>query len=233
MVPAPALLLLADGRFPSGGHAHSGGVEIAVARGTVRDLDSLAAFVAGRLGSVAHVDACLAAAAAHRVAGVGEDRGAVGVVLDLVDREAEVRMPVAALREASRRLGRQLVRSAAVCWPATVIDVARDVRPGGLHLAVASGLVGGACGLPAGAVATVVLHNAAATCAQAAVRLLGLDPFGATAVVAGMAADIARLAAAAEALAAGDLADLPADAALLADLDAELHARHAEKLFVT
>ena len=32
------LLLLADGRFPSGGHAHSGGLEAAVVRERVRDL---------------------------------------------------------------------------------------------------------------------------------------------------------------------------------------------------
>ena len=36
-----ALLLLADGRFPAGGHAHSGGVEAAVTHGAVHDTDSL------------------------------------------------------------------------------------------------------------------------------------------------------------------------------------------------
>ncbi len=33
------LLLLADGRFPGGGSAHSGGLEAAVAAGVVADLD--------------------------------------------------------------------------------------------------------------------------------------------------------------------------------------------------
>ena len=36
-----ALLLLADGRLPTGGHAHSGGTESAVAVGQVTDLASL------------------------------------------------------------------------------------------------------------------------------------------------------------------------------------------------
>ena len=44
-----ALLLLADGRFPAGGHAHSGGVEAAVAAGRVHDTASLEAFCRGRL----------------------------------------------------------------------------------------------------------------------------------------------------------------------------------------
>ena len=45
------LLLLADGRFPAGGHAHSGGLEAAVARSRVRDLASLRAFLDGRLAT--------------------------------------------------------------------------------------------------------------------------------------------------------------------------------------
>ncbi|MFE7620921.1 urease accessory protein UreF, partial [Streptomyces sp. NPDC057496] len=44
-----ALLVLADGRFPAGGHAHSGGAEAAVEQGRVRDAGGLAAFCRGRL----------------------------------------------------------------------------------------------------------------------------------------------------------------------------------------
>ena len=42
-----ALLALGDGRFPVGGHAHSAGVESAVADGRVGDVESLEAFVVG------------------------------------------------------------------------------------------------------------------------------------------------------------------------------------------
>ncbi|MDP8970441.1 MAG: urease accessory protein, partial [Actinomycetota bacterium] len=52
-----AALLLADGRFPSGGHAHSLGLEAAVADGRVRDLDTLGAFAAGRLATAGLCDA--------------------------------------------------------------------------------------------------------------------------------------------------------------------------------
>ncbi|MGW0375423.1 urease accessory protein UreF, partial [Streptomyces coeruleorubidus] len=54
-----ALLVLADGRFPAGGHAHSGGAEAAVKAGRISGAASLADFCRGRLhtaGSVAAVD---------------------------------------------------------------------------------------------------------------------------------------------------------------------------------
>ncbi|RQX44658.1 urease accessory protein UreF, partial [Micromonospora chalcea] len=40
--------MLADGRFPAGAHAHSGGLEAAAAAGRVTDLATLEAFLAGR-----------------------------------------------------------------------------------------------------------------------------------------------------------------------------------------
>ena len=45
----PALLVLADGRFPAGGHANSAGVEAAVRCGDVVDAASLERFLRGRL----------------------------------------------------------------------------------------------------------------------------------------------------------------------------------------
>ena len=47
--PESLLLLMADGRFPGGGHAHSGGLEAAVADGSVHDEASLRSFLLGRL----------------------------------------------------------------------------------------------------------------------------------------------------------------------------------------
>lgn len=64
-----ALMVLTDGRFPAGGHAHSGGAEPAVAAGRIRDSDSLEDFCRGRLHTVGLVSAALAAAAA-----AGHDR---------------------------------------------------------------------------------------------------------------------------------------------------------------
>lgn len=42
-------LILADSRFPGGGHVHSGGLEEAAARGLVHDEPSLRSFLHGRL----------------------------------------------------------------------------------------------------------------------------------------------------------------------------------------
>src|SRR5256714_9180277 len=118
-----ALLLLADGRFPGGGRARCGGLEPAVADGAVEDLASLESFLAGRLLTTGEVDAWLAAAAC-----AGADP------LEL-DAEADARCPSAALREASRRLGRGLRRAAAASWPLLAGG------PGAQHQAGVPGLV--------------------------------------------------------------------------------------------
>src|SRR6202000_1313130 len=59
-------LLLADARFPAGGHAHSGGIEPAATAGLVADLSSAEACVRGRRRTPALPAAALAAAACAR-----------------------------------------------------------------------------------------------------------------------------------------------------------------------
>ncbi|MGH3612209.1 MAG: urease accessory protein UreF [Pseudonocardia sp.] len=58
-----AAIVLCDARFPGGGHAHSGGLEEAVARELVTGLGDLASFLSGRLRTVGLVNAAFAAAA--------------------------------------------------------------------------------------------------------------------------------------------------------------------------
>ena len=103
-----ALLTLADSRLPAGGHAHSGGVEQAIASGVVRDVPSLAAFLGRRLRTAGAVAAGLAAAAC----------GADVAALACLDAEADARTPSPALRAASRQQGRGLVRIGRRAWPA-------------------------------------------------------------------------------------------------------------------
>ncbi|MFD9871072.1 urease accessory protein UreF, partial [Streptomyces niveus] len=62
-----ALLVLADGRFPAGGHAHSGGAEVAVRAGRLTDARDLASFCRGRLHTTGRSAAALAAAAVRGV----------------------------------------------------------------------------------------------------------------------------------------------------------------------
>src|ERR1700720_3603490 len=100
------LLLLADGRFPGGGHAHSGGLEAAVADASVgpdAPLAGLRAFLAGRLAATGGTDAWLAAASC---VGLEDEE-------ELLDAEADARCPSPALRLTARRLGRGLRRAAA------------------------------------------------------------------------------------------------------------------------
>src|SRR2546430_4448027 len=58
-----ALLLLTDGRFPAGTHAHSGGLEAAVRAGRVTGIEELESFLRGRLATAGPVTAAFAAAA--------------------------------------------------------------------------------------------------------------------------------------------------------------------------
>jgi urease accessory protein len=225
-----ALLLLGDGRFPSGGHVHSGGVEAAVDDGRVLDLATLERFTSGRLRTAGLVDAALAAATTLRLAG-GPDLH--GDLLAELDAEADARLPVPSLRAASRRQGRQLLRAAGACWSHDLLDLAGRVHAAGIHQAVALGIVAAATGLSPDDAARLALHHAAATATQAAVRLLGLDPFGAAAVCARLAPLTDELAAEATAAAAGPLTELPAGSAPVLELAAVEHAAWDSRMFAT
>jgi urease accessory protein len=229
-----ATLLLADGRFPAGAHAHSAGVEAAVADGRVHDLGTLRGFLAGRLTTTGAADAAIAATAVLLAAGADPAGGWV-----LLDAEAGARIASPALREASRRQGRQLLRSARAVWPDAALDALAAERPGGAHQAVALGAVAAAAGLDPRAAASVALHHALSGPATAAVRLLGLDPVGvarASARLAGLADSVAADAVDAAHAAAGpplDLSSLPAGAAPAVELAADLHATWEVRLFAS
>lgn len=213
-----AALLLADGRLPTGGHVHSAGVESAVSDGRIVDVESLGRYLVGRLHTVGLNEAALAAAVVlqpHAIAAL--------------DVEAEVRITVPELRVVSRRLGRQLVRVAAHCWPHTVLAA----LPADPHQPVALGAVGIAAGLDAVDVARVAVHHATATPAQSALRLLGLDPFAVAALTASLAVVGDDVAAAAVAAAAGPICDLPARAGPVVEIAAASHTTLPTRLFAS
>ena len=58
---------LADGRFPSGGHAHSAGFEAATAVADLVDPDTFDAFLRGRLATTGATEAALVAAVGVRI----------------------------------------------------------------------------------------------------------------------------------------------------------------------
>ncbi|PWJ04033.1 urease accessory protein UreF [Streptomyces sp. NWU49] len=220
-----ALLVLADGRFPAGGHAHSGGAEAAVKAGRITDAVSLEQFCRGRLHTSGAVAASLAAAAA------------LGVDPHELDRAADARTPSPALRLVARRLGRQLVRAARATWPHPELDELAHQFPKGAHQPVVLGTAARAAGLGPQDAAYCSLYEGVSGPATAAVRLLGLDPFDATAVLARLTPALDR--AAQDAVEAGQraLSDgpeaLPARSAPLLEIGAEAHADWPVRLFAS
>ncbi|GAA0394510.1 MULTISPECIES: urease accessory protein UreF [Micromonospora] len=226
-------LLVADGRFPAGAHAHSSGLEAAVAAGRVTDLSTLDEYLRGRLATAGLVAAAFAAAARSVAAPPGSDE-APGrrSALALLDAELDARTASPAQRAVSRRQGRALLRAGREIWSAATFDDL-PATPGGPHQPLALGLVGAAAGLDAAQVATVAVHATVTGSASAAVRLLGLDPYQVQAL-------LVRLADACDATAtraarAAELPPrrLPAAAAPLADIHAEAHATWEVRLFAS
>jgi urease accessory protein len=203
------LMVLADSRFPGGGHAHSGGVEEAAARGLITDESSLAAFLDGRLRTNGLVSAAFAAAA-------------VGGDWSTLDTELDARTPSPAQRAASRAQGRSTLRAGRAAWPSPLLDELSQP-----HHAIALGALVRVAGGPPRDAAECAAYLAVSGPASAAVRLLGLDPFRVNAIVA--RADIASVVEEA-------LAGLPMLGAPALDLFADCHARiHQQevRLFVS
>ncbi|WP_149550452.1 urease accessory protein UreF [Streptomyces marokkonensis] len=220
-----ALLVLADGRFPAGGHAHSGGAEAAVGAGRVTGAASLEDFCRGRLHTTGLVAAAVAAAAA------------LGVDPVELDAAADARTPSPALRTAARKLGRQLLRAARVAWPSGELDALAGTFPKGAHQPVVLGVTALAAGLGPADAAYCAAYESVSGPASATVRLLGLDPFDATGVLARLAPEVDEVVTRAvgtarEAVGAGVDA-LPAASAPLLEVFAQAHAGWAVRLFAT
>jgi urease accessory protein len=212
----PLALLLADSRFPSGSYAHSLGLEQAVNDG----LTDVPAFIRARLRLVAEADARFAVEA-RRAAGCERD-------LALLDAEWAARTPSPVLREAARRLGAQLLRSAATVWPGGAIAAYR-VASRGTPRPIALGVVAGTAGIDDEAVALLALYDDAATVASAALKLLPLDP----AVTARWLAELAPGLAVRAARVAADRGPLPSPAGVALELSAPIHLQQRERLFAS
>jgi urease accessory protein len=191
-------------------------------------------FVRARQRHVAAADARVAVAA-RRAA--DSDRGSSPVAdrraaaLAALDAEWEARCPSPELRAAARRLGSQLLRSAATVWSDDRIAAYREAssatpRP------VALGVVGAVAGLDDDAVALLSLYDDAATVTSAALKLLPLDPAVTARWLAELAPEMERAAGAA----AADrrpVAEQPAPAAIALELAAPIHQQRRERLFAS
>ncbi|GAB1515700.1 urease accessory protein UreF [Actinophytocola sp. KF-1] len=220
-------LLLADSRFPGGGHVHSGGLEEAASRGLVRTEADLPGFLRNRLRTAGALAAAFAAAAARP-----------GVDWLVLDAELDARTPSAAQRAASRAQGRATARAAKAMLslgadPGMAVssvgsDADLPVSAGAELLAAVPRphhaiLLGALVGVPEDA-ALAAAYLAVTGPASASVRLLGLDPLRVNAVVAALGPEIAEVAAVAAEVRAP--ADLPAPGSPGLDVLAEEHDRH-------
>lgn len=202
-------LLLADGRAPTGGFAHSAGLEAAALTP-----DQVGPFIAARLNTAARMEATVA----HRAA-AGRDP------LWLDDQWA-ARTPSPPLRRASRRLGRALLRLGGRLCPGALdaYAAASSLTPRPVVL----GLLGRQLGMAPAEVARISLYEDAATVAGAAVKLMPIDALDSACWVADCAALIERLV-----IDCGAPGPIPAASTPLIDLRALDHDRSSRRLFAT
>jgi len=212
-VSISSLLLLADGRFPDGTHAHSYGLEAAVDAGRVHDTRSLTDYVIGRLWNAGQTDA-----ATTRLA-------AAGVNPDALDTAWCVRTPSATARATARALGRSLARTASrlVPRPIALADGRPPVQP------VAFGMLAAAVGCDPGEAALASAHGLAASLSAAGLRLLSLDPFDVTAALHDLRPHIDGVAHATIGLA--DEHDLPHASTPFTEIDIEFQSVMPSRLF--
>jgi len=228
---AGAALLLSDGRLPGGGYAHSGGLEEAVASSAVTDLDSLAAWLKGRLFSVGRMEAAFAAYS-WGVAD-GRPQGWEGGLLEL-EAELGARMASPASRKASRALGRGLVRTARRAWPHPLVELLWQRAPDGHgpYHPLALGAVAWAAGLGAAEVALVASLAAIQGPAWSATKLLACDPVDLNAILASMVPMAEQVGASALPLPA-EASRMPSASAWLLEMGAQRHAEWEVRLFVS
>ena len=224
-------LLLADGRLPTGGYAHSGGLEPAIAAGL--PLDAVPDYLRARIRTVGRVDAT-AAVLAHR--SVTPDGGGPRAVdrmaarLAAVDAALAARTPSAPLRDASRALGRGLARLTSRQFPDAGGTVALDsLRPRALR-PVSLGVLAALLGMSEHDTARASLYEDAQTVAAASLKLLPVDPTDTAGWILDLADDIA--AAVNAAVTVTDVADLPACSTPLIEQYSLAHHHSTRRIFV-
>lgn len=167
-----SLLHFGDSAFPTGGYAHSFGLETYCQAGVVRGREDLERFLLAQIeGSTGPCDATAAVGVLR--AGARGDLRACRVL----DNTLEAMKPVREFREASRQMGRQTFRVAASLTgeprlEAYAADVDKSLAPG--HHAVAYGLAAAALGWEPEAAATAYLYSTTALLVGAALRLLSM-----------------------------------------------------------
>ncbi|MFP5407229.1 MAG: urease accessory protein UreF [Gammaproteobacteria bacterium] len=216
-------MLLADGRLPAGGYAHSGGLEPTVHLQNLKDAADVERFLVGRAATTGLVAASFAAAACaaayeRKLATLGE-----------LDIELGARMPSPATRAVSRMLGRQLLRAVANIRSHPLLDALEA----DFHQPIVYGIAATTFGLDVHDAAQTVLHESVAGPAAAATKVVSIDPFAVHAALARLTGLLDELADEAAGQACTLPEDLPALGAPLLDIAAEHHRTWDGRIFAS
>jgi urease accessory protein len=167
-----SLLHFGDSAFPTGGYAHSFGLESCCQAGIVVDSDGVARFLMAQLeGATGPCDATAVVA----VLGATQARDLESC--RRMDETLEAMKPVREFREGSRQMGRQTLRVASsLTGDARLAAYLEEVNAGRVpgHHATAFGMTGGALGWTGLEAATAFLYATAALQVGAALRLLSM-----------------------------------------------------------
>ena len=205
---------LADSALPTGGFAHSGGLEAAVQLGRVGDAESLQRFAEECVLSLA-----TSALPFVRAAHLRPDD------LPALDHRCDASLPSHVANRASRAQGQAWLRAAEVAFPEAVAPILEEVRRARLpgHLAPIFGALFSRLGAPEPETRRLYLFQGARASISAAVRLNVVGPLEAQAI-------LLRTRAAAESALEATEATPPEDASASAPL-LELMQGHQDRLY--
>lgn len=189
-----SLLQFTDGLFPAGAYAHSFGLEYYVQSGGVSDAAGVEEFLRAYLqGSAAPSDA-VAMLCAARAGKAGDLAACIAL-----DETLDAMKTVSELRDASRQMGRQMLRvvNHLTGQHRILPDFGEAVRnaatPG--HHPVVFGIIGGMMAWPPEEMAAAYLYSTSAALVGAALRLMPLGQLAGQRILWNIRPLIAKLAA--------------------------------------
>lgn len=219
LAPSTAAFLLADARLPSGGHAHSAGIEPALSGG-MPAIDVLR-FLRGRVTTTTLVEAGTAVAARHAAL--------TGRSLDAVEAAWAARTPSPAQRDAARLLARGYLRVGLTLLPEDPVLLAWRSRTPPPPRPAALGAIAAGLGISSLELARLVVYEDMQAAAAAVLKLEPRDPLELVVAVTELCAavepdlpDIAQIT---------SPDDIPALSGPQSEAWAENHARSSRRLF--
>jgi len=220
-----SILHFADTAFPTGGYAHSFGLERYCQAGIVGDADGVERFLLAQLeGTAGPCDATAAVGAARAMAKNEVD------ACRRLDETVDAMKAVREFRDGSRQMGRQTLRiSVGLTDDDRLATYLGMVNAGSVpgHHAIAFGMLAGVLGWEAEATATAFLYSTTALLVGAALRLLPIGQMAGQTVLWRIHPVIARVAREAAQRDPGDLWSFAPGL----DIAGMLHERQTARLF--